>query len=86
MNVKNLILENEALKEENKQLQERLKRSERIKEGVKLNNGKLTLERNELLKENCRLKNKLANVSINDLSPEAQVEAGHLLAKDLLGR
>lgn len=86
MNVKNLILENEALKEENKQLQERLKRSERIKEGVKLNNGKLTLERNELLKENCKLKNKLANVSIHDLSPEAQVEAGHLLAKDLLGR
>lgn len=86
MNVKNLILENKALKEENKQLQERLKRSERIKEGVKLNNGKLTLERNELLKENCRLKNKLANVSIHDLSPEAQVEAGHLLAKDLLGR
>ena len=58
MNVKDILLKNERLTEENKTLRER----------------------------NAELERKLTNMTLWDLSPEAQVEAGHALAKDLLGR
>ena len=86
MNVKNILLENEALKEENQTFKNKISHLEKIKEGLKLNNGALTIERNKLIEENRELKNRLANVSLWDLSPEAAEEAGHALAKDLLGR
>ena len=58
MNVKDILLENERLTEENKTLRER----------------------------NAKLGRKLANLTLWDLSPDAQEAAGHALAKDLLGR
>jgi len=39
----------------------------------------------ELKKENASLNKRLQNVTLWDLSPEAQEEAGHALAKSLLG-
>ena len=39
----------------------------------------------ELKKENAALTKKLQNVTLWDLSPKAQEEAGHALAKSLLG-
>ena len=51
---------------------------ERMVQGLKLNNQELTKERNAL-------QDKLNNVSLWDLSPEAQEEAGHALARSLLG-
>ena len=68
-----LISENNRLRQMNK--------------GIKLNNSKLTLERNELLKELTEIKNmsmfEFGNKYCNSESLE---EAGHMLAKDLLGR
>ena len=52
---------------------------------LKSDNKALTIERNNLLQENGQLKNKLNNVTLWDLSPEAQEEAGHALARSLLG-
>ena len=52
---------------------------------LKSDNSALTTERNELIKENRELKYKLNNVTLWDLSPEAQEEAGHALARSLLG-
>lgn len=52
---------------------------------LKLNNSALTVERNNLIEENRELKHKLNNVTLWDLSPEAQEEAGHALARSLLG-
>jgi len=98
--VKDLALENEALKElvsqlsdENEILQSsnegllvELHKKKQMINGLKLNNSKLTLERNELIKENTELKNRLSNVTLWDLSPEAQEKAGHALARELLNR
>ena len=58
MNVKDILLENERLTEENKTLRER----------------------------NAKLERKFANLTLWDLSPEAQEAARHALAKDLSGR
>ena len=76
--IEDLILENEALEVRNEFLEKCVK-------ALKLNNAKVTTERNELLEENRCLKNKLNNVTLWDLSPEAQEEAGHALARSLLG-
>ena len=50
---------------------------------IKYEECKLILE--ELKKENASLNKRLQNVTLWDLSPEAQEEAGHALAKSLLG-
>ena len=71
MKENNLEYENESLKARNEFL-------ERQVNALKLNNQALTRERNDLV-------NRLNNVSIWDLSEEAQEEAGHMLAKALLG-
>ena len=70
--------ENQQLKVDNDFLQRENKRLNRMKTGLMLNNSALTQERNELIE-------KLNKVTIFDLSPEAQEEAGHLLARSLLG-
>lgn len=72
MNIQNILLENEAVHEENDCLKKRVEI--------------LTVERKNLLQENNALKKKLDNLTLWDLSPKAQEEAGHALAKDLLGR
>jgi hypothetical protein len=68
----------EELQAQNDFLQHENDRQRRMINGLKLNNSRLTLERNEL-------NAKLQNMTIFDLSEEAQEQAGHLLAKSLLG-
>ena len=58
-----------------KELSYTKERQARFIKALKINNSALTLERNELQKEVDRLNTKLANVSLWDLSPEAQEEA-----------
>lgn len=82
--IKDLKLENEILRDENEsyfETQESLilevRELRKMVDGLKINNSKLTIERN-------RLVDKLNNVTLWDLSPEAQEAAGHALARDLL--
>ena len=98
--VKDLALENEALKELVSQLQDdneiltksnesllhETHKQKQMINGLKLNNSKLTLERNRLQSEVDRLNHKLQNVTIWDLSDTEQERAGHMLARELLGR
>jgi signal transduction histidine kinase len=76
--IRELEEKNQALKCDNDFLQHETERQRRMINGLKLNNSRLTLERNEL-------NAKLQNMIIFDLSEEAQEQAGHLLAKSLLG-
>ena len=58
-----------------------------MKNGVKLNNSKLTIERNKLLNELNRIKSmSMFEFANTYCSNESLEEAGHMLAKDLLGR
>ena len=58
-----------------------------MKNGVKLNNSKLTIERNKLLNELDRVKSmSIFEFANTYCSNESLEEAGHMLAKDLLGR
>lgn len=58
-----------------------------MKNGVKLNNSKLTIERNKLLNELDRIKSmSMFEFANNYCSNESLEEAGHQLARDLLGR
>ena len=58
-----------------------------LKNGVKLNNSKLTIERNKLLNELDRIKSmSMFEFANTYCSNESLEEAGHMLAKDLLGR
>lgn len=57
----------------------------RIIEGLKFNNGELTLERNKLIDELTRYKNMSVFEFCSSLPEEKQVEAGRQLAKSLLG-
>lgn len=58
-----------------------------MKNGVKLNNSKLTIERNKLLNELDRIKSmSMFEFANTYCSNESLEEAGHMLAKDLLGR
>jgi len=88
-----LQMEVEELKRSQKRLQNHIA-------GLKNDNLSLTIERNKVMDENTKLKarnlslikrcqklqDKLDNVTMWDLSAEAQEEAGHALARDLLGR
>ena len=98
--IEDVLLENEALREDNDtlfatnenlikeivELKAKLERKERILEGVKLNNGKLTLERKKLLDELQSIKRmgvwEFANTYCSD---EQNAEAGRQLARSLLG-
>lgn len=86
MNVKNLVLENESLKQENTDLKNKIKSLERLKNSLKVDNQRLTEDRKILIRKVNELNNRLANVSLWDLSPEQQEAAGHALANDLLRR
>lgn len=86
MNVKNLVLENKSLKQENTDLKNKIKSLERLKNTLKTDNQRLTDERKALIQKINELDNRLANVSLWDLSPEQQEAAGHALANDLLRR
>ena len=77
-NLEMLKIHEEMLVEQNRELKARNEFLERQVNALKLNNQALTRERNDLV-------NRLNNVSIWDLSDEAQEEAGHMLAKALLG-
>ena len=58
-----------------------------MKNGVKLSNSKLTIERNKLLNELDRIKSmSMFEFANTYCSSESLEEAGHMLAKDLLGR
>jgi len=101
LKIKNIILENEQLKKQVASLEAQLARKQYVLDGVKSNLRKVTDERNELLGENMkrieesnRLYGELqdikhlsvwefANLYCNE---EEHAEAGHALAKDLLGR
>lgn len=62
-------------------------RLRQMKRGVKLNNSKLTVERNKLQTELDRIKSMTMFEFANTYcSNESLEEAGHMLAKDLLGR
>jgi hypothetical protein len=74
-----------AILESNNELARKNERQTRFIKALKLNNSALTVERNNLIEENRQLKHKLNNVTLWDLSPEAQEEAGHALARSLLG-
>jgi hypothetical protein len=75
-----------GLIESNHELAVKCERQTRFINALKLNNGALTVERNNLIEENRELKYKLNHVTLWDLSPEAQEEAGHALARSLLGK
>lgn len=75
----------ETLRTENEKLILENERLNRMKRALMLNNGRLISERNDLQYEVDRLNSKLNNISLWDLSPEAQEEAGHMLARSLLG-
>lgn len=74
-----------AILESNKELAKLNVRYANFIRALKLDNSALTTERNKLIEENKELKEKLNNVTLWDLSPEAQEEAGHALARSLLG-
>jgi len=74
-----------AIIESNKELGKLNVRYANFIRALKLNNSALIVERNNLIEENRELKHKLNNVTLWDLSPEAQEEAGHALARSLLG-
>ena len=62
-------------------------RLRKMKNGVKLNNSKLTIERNKLQSELDSIKSMSMFEFANTFcSNESLEEAGHMLAKDLLGR
>ena len=69
--IEELTQENQELKLDNDFLQRQVN-------ALRLNNRAVTEERNQLA-------DKLNRMSIWDLSPDAQEEAGHLLARSLLG-
>lgn len=89
-----------ALQAELEESQRQNKRLQNHVASLKNDNHKLTIERNNLLESNTSLKSrnlsliqrakklqhKLDNVTLWDLSEEAQAEAGHMLARDLLSR
>ena len=64
--------------DKNKELKAQLSNEVRRKMGLKYTNRRLRKEIDEL-------ENRLDNVTLWDLSPEAQEEAGHALARSLLG-
>ena len=74
------------LEEENKFLQAKLEQKQRMLKGVKLNNGKLTIERNKLLEELVEIK-KLSMFEFGNryCSSESLEEDGHAFARALLG-
>ena len=74
-----------AILESNKELAKLNVRYANFIRALKLDNSALTTERNKLIEENKELKEKLNNVTLWDLSPEAQEEAGNALARSLLG-
>ena len=84
--LKQVSIHEEMLVKENNELLLENQRLNRMKRGLMLNNSRLTTERNDLQAEVDRLNSKLNNVTLWDLSPEAQEEAGHMLARDLLGK
>ena len=91
MNVKNIVMENKAMKEQIATLEHQLSREKRFKDAVKLNNSKLTLERNALIEENTSLRqelNKIKELSMYEFADkyctsEELEEAGHQLARRL---
>ena len=74
-------------------LEREAEQNRRMINGLKLNNGKLTLERKELLDENMKLKEELARIKAMDMfefanhycTDEENAECGHRLARSLLG-
>ena len=84
--IKKLENENEFLKEHNEALQSDLNRTKKILEGVKLNNGKITLERNNLIEELQTIKNmSMFEFGNRYCSDESLASDGKAFAKALLG-
>ena len=79
-----LILEIRELRAELDQVQSRLSLKERMLEGVKLNNGKLTLERNNLIDELNTIKSmSMFEFGNKYCSSESLESDGHALARSL---
>ena len=77
--IKDVILENQELKARNEFL-------ERMVNGLKLNNSKLTIERNQLVEELQTIKAmSMFEFSAKYCSPEQQAKDGEAFAKALLG-
>ena len=74
-----LRAENEILRDENETLFE-------TNEALIKTIRELRAKINSLESDKITLENKLSNVTLWDLSSEAQIEAGHALAMDLLGK
>ena len=74
--LKQVSIHEEMLVKENNELLLENQRLNRMKRGLMLNNSRLTTERNDLQAEVDKLNSKLNNVTLWDLSPEAQEEAG----------
>lgn len=73
MELKETLLENEELKEQNARLERKVEWQRRFINGLKLSNSKLTLERNSYVEENCQLKNELAKIKAMGMYEFAKV-------------
>ena len=82
-----VCIHEEMLLKENRELKARNEFLERMTNGVKLNNSKLTLERNELINELQSIKSlSMFEFASRYCSEEEQGNAGRAFARELLGK